>query len=183
MAPHRHDETTKSTLTVRPARAGDGYAIATIRSASWRSGYRGILPDEVLAGIHPDPERRESHLRAEASGVRQYLAELDGHPVGWAASGPSRDPDTAPDTREIYACYVHPDYWRQGVGETLMTVATTEAGQVPVSLWVLTDNHRGRRFYEALGFVADGSVREVNRQLVLGATVTEVRYVLPTDGP
>jgi RimJ/RimL family protein N-acetyltransferase len=42
-----------------------------------------------------------------------------------------------------------------------------------VTLWVLRDNERARRFYERAGWSFDGTEKE---DVVAGATVTEVRY-------
>jgi hypothetical protein len=44
-------------LTIRPARPGDETAIARVHVDSWRTTYRGIMPDDVLAG--QSVERRE----------------------------------------------------------------------------------------------------------------------------
>ncbi|MBB4932030.1 GNAT superfamily N-acetyltransferase [Lipingzhangella halophila] len=154
--------------------------IATIRSAGWRKGYRGILPDGVLARVRPDPQRWEGLLSEPDPGVRHFIAEIEGLPVGWLCLGPSRDEDTAPGTGEIYACYVHPEYWRHGVGRALVATALHETGNAaPVILWVLTANHAARRFYETMGFALDGEEREPDHP----AAAQEVRYLRPAGRP
>ena len=42
-----------------------------------------------------------------------------------------------------------------------------------VTLWVLTDNARGRRFYECAGFAPDGGAKSV---VVEGENLPEIRY-------
>ncbi len=66
--------------------------------------------------------------------------------------------------------------WGQGHGRELMTAALdglTMVGYGEATLWVLDSNKRARRFYEAAGSRADGSVKEYEG---LGFTLPEVRY-------
>ena len=44
-------------VTFRPAAAGDAAAIAALHVESWRTAYRGLVPDEFLAG----PVERDRH--------------------------------------------------------------------------------------------------------------------------
>ena len=44
-------------MKIRPATAGDAAALARVHVDSWRTTYRGIVPDEALA--HLSYERRE----------------------------------------------------------------------------------------------------------------------------
>lgn len=46
-------------------------------------------------------------------------------------------------------------------------------GFVRATLWVVSDNPRARRFYEAAGWAPDGTTR---REDLLGSPVDEVRY-------
>jgi len=50
--------------------------------------------------------------------------------------------------------YVHPDYWRQGIGEMLLNFAKEKS---PDHLWLYTlqVNVNARAFYEKNGFVAE----------------------------
>ncbi|MFC7328613.1 GNAT family N-acetyltransferase [Marinactinospora rubrisoli] len=165
-------------VRVRRAATGDGAAIAAVRVSGWQAAYRGIVPDDVLDRMTPDPLAREALLRAPRPGVREYLAEAGGDAVGWLAAGPSRDADHfAAGVREIYACYAVPAYWRRGVGSALMAVALRDLGDArPVAVWTFRDNRRARRFYEAFGFVLDGRERDFDAS---GAPVREVRYLRP----
>jgi GNAT superfamily N-acetyltransferase len=107
--------------------------------------------------------------------------------VGYASFGPERDvlgtpwphPLTAAGTEgrvaELYALYVHPAWWSTGTGRALMDrvlAKVSVAGYLSITLWVLEDNARARRFYERAGFAPDGT-RHVLGDL---GGVTEIRY-------
>jgi hypothetical protein len=38
-------------LSIREATPADGDAVAAVNVASWQQGYRGLLPEEMLAGL------------------------------------------------------------------------------------------------------------------------------------
>ncbi len=97
-------------------------------------------------------------------------------PIGYAVSGPPRDEDAPPDAAEIYAIYVSPATGARAPGRALLAAATTEwarRGTRILLLWVLEGNARARAFYEANGWVADGSRKEFDMD---GFSTLEVRY-------
>jgi ribosomal protein S18 acetylase RimI-like enzyme len=107
--------------------------------------------------------------------------------VGYASFGPERDvlgmswpyPRTAAGAEgrvaELYALYVHPAWWSTGTGRTLMDrvlAKVSSAGYQSITLWVLEENARARRFYERAGF-APNDARHVLDDL---GGVIEIRY-------
>jgi ribosomal protein S18 acetylase RimI-like enzyme len=95
--------------------------------------------------------------------------------LGFAALGPSRDADS-PNDGEIFALYVDPDSWEQGVGRTLISNARTylsEMSFAAANLWVLEGNQRAIRFYEIDGWSSEGLSREY---VVGGVAVNEIRF-------
>ena len=101
------------------------------------------------------------------------MAERDGAVVGFAAVGPSPDPQGA---GELFAINLDPDHWGTGTGRALLGGAQAELARLGFGetvLWVLTGNARARRFYEIAGWVVDGTERTAE---VFGVTVPEVRY-------
>ena len=107
--------------------------------------------------------------------------------VGYAAFGPETDVLNAPwpypltadgeggRVAELYALYVRPAWWSTGTGRALMEkvlARSAAAGYRFITLWVLRDNQRARRFYERAGFAPDGATNVLTG---LGG-VSEVRY-------
>ena len=75
---------------------------------------------------------------------------------------------------ELYALYVHPDYFRRGIGTQLaQTVARrlVQDGMPSMLVWVLAQNP-ARKFYESLGgqYLYDKTVT------IGGAELIEVAY-------
>jgi len=87
-------------------------------------------------------------------------------------SGPSRDER---GLGELYAIYVHPDWWATGAGRALIERGELELRSIylEATLWVLEDNPRARSFYETAGWTSDGSTKSDERW---GVRAPEVRY-------
>jgi GNAT superfamily N-acetyltransferase len=105
------------------------------------------------------------------------VAERGANVIGFASVGPSRDSDADAGVGEVYAVYVVPAEWSRGVGRRLLAEsaeAMRGVGFREATLWVLRDNPRARRAYEAAGWALEGAEKE---DVVLGdVRVTEVRY-------
>ena len=168
-----------TTATIRAATQNDAPGIAEVQVAGWRAGYRGLMPEAVLANLSV-PKREAIWRRILAEGRFEVnIAEVDAIAVGFVNFGPSRDPDaTATATGEILAIYVDPIHWHGGVGRTLMNAALSRlesAGFKEATLWVLESAARTRSFYERQGFSVDGATKQepVGEG---GVTVGEIRY-------
>jgi len=164
-------------MTIRPATAEDAWGIARVHVESWRTTYRGIIPDEVLAGLSVEG-RAEMWRRAAAQtgqpGRGLFVAEDSGRIVGFASGGPERTGDPH-YTGELYAIYVLAPHQRRRIGRALVRCvvgALLAGGHRTMLLWVLTANDGARRFYESLGG------RAVREQLteIGGARYPETGY-------
>jgi GNAT superfamily N-acetyltransferase len=164
-------------VTVRAAVAGDADAIGLVQVETWRVAYRGLLAYEVIAGFDVDARQRlwrEGLARAPRPGSATFVAELDGEVVGFAGVGRPRDDEAGTDG-ELYAIYLHPSRWDQGIGRALLERAEDSMrahGFEQAILWVMEGNERGERFYRAAGWQQDG--RKVDA--FQGAEVAELRY-------
>ncbi len=165
-------------ITVRSAEPRDARAIAEVHVASWRSAYRGIFPDVLLDGlkIEDREERWKGHLLTAPESI--LICEFEEHVVGFSNYGRSRDPDGDPmQVGELYALYALKEAWNRGCGRALWLETQrrmqAELSVSAVTVWVLTDNLRGRRFYEKAGFLVDGTVKDIT---LYGETRAETRY-------
>jgi len=169
------------TVSIRDARPDDAEEIAKVHVETWQSAYRDILPAEFLCGLSANLDRRTDWWREQIGSAQPprhtFVAVDDGELVGFADIGPSRGSDADPlRVGELNAIYVLPSAWGRGVGQALMAETIARLGAAGFSLatlWVLEGNHRARRFYEAAGWDADGSVKDEAIGDVVGR---EVRY-------
>ncbi len=168
-------------LQVRSAQHSDAAAIARIHVAAWQAAYAGLIDAAFLAALSVG-QREALWSQAIANGSPELLLahDDDGAVAGWVALGPCRDAD-APATRgEIWAIYVAPARWGQGVGRLLWQHACERMlaqGWTEASLWVLAANERASRFYAAQGF--EPEPRSDRTIAVAGAPLIEVRQICP----
>ena len=163
-------------FAIRSARLADAEGIARAHTASWRTSYRGILPDAVLERIDVD-QRAASWRRvlADPSILTLVAYDTTHHDiVGLCDAGPSRaDPRYA---GEVYRMYLEHHARRHGLGRELLEHVTDwlrGRNLGSLIIWVLDNNHHARRFYEAMGGRPD---RRVN-STVSGFPVVELAYV------
>ena len=160
---------------VRDATPQDALGIARVQNRTWQAAYAHVLPPDGLASLDDDARAhwwREWLDRPERVAHILVVDGADGV-VGFASSGPGA---AKPTLGELYAIYVLPEASGSGIGQALMreTLARLRAdGFREAILWVLEDNPRTRRFYEAGGWYADGGARE---QTLLETSLRVVRY-------
>ena len=157
----------------------DCHAIAEVHVTSWQQAYVGIVPNEYLAGLSISA-REASWQEAIRAGTPDVLvARNESNVVGFVAYGPSRDQNALANCGEVWALYVLSSSWSAGVGRALWLAALERLRLQGISnsitLWVLSANTRGRRFYTAAGFVPEpASEKEFS---LGGATLREIRLV------
>ena len=170
---------------VRPARAGDAASLARIQVASWRCGFAGIVPQDLLAELTSEEaeqvwrDRWREAITNPPTSRHRVLAAVDGGPsrevAGFASAGPATDADRWPGTDgEVYELRIYPERTGQGHGSRLLhAVADTliEGGFHTVSIWALEADTALRRFLEASGWAADGARAELD----VGTSVPAVR--------
>jgi GNAT superfamily N-acetyltransferase len=159
-------------MQVRDAKPDDAFAVESIRVRGWQIAYRHVFPPEELDLLPVDETRWRKRFIEEPPGWSTFVAERDGDIVGFASVGPSRDER---DIGELYAIYVDPHSWSNGVGRALIERAEQRLAREfdEATLWVLSDNPRARRFYERAGWHVDGASKVEHR---LGVRSEETRY-------
>ena len=141
--------------------------------ASWKSTYRGIVPQDYLDAL--DEAVRTDVWREEvARGTSPIFVAEDAETIcGFISGGPLREPIGNCDV-EIYAIYVLADMQRRGVGRELMralAIAFAESGFARPAVWVLAQNP-SRHFYARLG----GKPITEKQIQIGGAELIEVAY-------
>lgn len=146
---------------IRAATEADAEGINRCHVGGWKVHYRGLLPDAFLDAIDPQERlaaRREALARPRHDSVRNWVLVQEGEIAGWAATGEARDADLGPETHELMAIYLDPGRVGEGFGRALMEHCVADGvarGYGEMTMWVLSDNARARRFYAAAGFVPD----------------------------
>lgn len=161
---------------IRWAVEQDAKALGLIHSQAWRIEYKGIIPDDILEIF--TPEKREEYFKNAIINKTEETAVIEsgGSTIGFVTLGRSRDDDSSSDCGEIWGIYISPGFWRRGFGKTMLSWGLEELGArgfLKVTLWVLEDNMRARKFYEKQGFRFDGTVKEIK----IGKQLNEIRYI------
>jgi GNAT superfamily N-acetyltransferase len=161
-----------------PAGPEDARAIAALHVTSWRSAYKGLVPDEFLAGPVEDDRRAlwESRLSVPDE-ARLVLKAVDerGTLVGFTCVLRDADPAWGPLLDNLH---VTPGLRGRGIGAILLSASRQWSSAVspglPMHLWVIEGNTRARRFYDREG----GKVMERQiLELTAGIMVPALRYV------
>jgi ribosomal protein S18 acetylase RimI-like enzyme len=169
---------------VRPAVLDDAAAIARVHVASWRTTYRGLLPDDFLASLGEEPytDRWRRVIGDGLSRVFVVDEQRRGQPrgspdegvVGFASCGRERAGESG-FAGELYAIYILDSAQRQGHGRELVRAvagALREMKLPDMIVWVLRDNTAARDFYERLG----GAYVRAQPITIGTATLEEVSY-------
>lgn len=145
-------------MKIRTATPEDANAIAQVHVAAWRSTYRGLLPDDLLANLSEADRAQYWREEAQAIGADPtrgtiLVAEAeDGALAGFASAGPEREPDAGFDA-ELYAIYLLEDHQGRGLGRRLVERVVEwmrGLGHRSMRVWVLEGNP-AEAFYRRLG--------------------------------
>jgi GNAT superfamily N-acetyltransferase len=163
-------------MLIRRAQGSDASAIARVSVDTWRSAYRGIVPEQYLASLSYDDraEGVRSTLAAPDAETCCFVAEDEGDAVvGFAWGGPRREGEKR-YVGELYAIYVLGERQRAGAGRALIRAVAEDLlrrSMRSMLVWVLAVNP-SRHFYEALGGKPAGQT-EIE---IGGAVLVEVAY-------
>jgi len=164
-------------VKIRKATLDDVEIISRIHALSWKTAYKGIVPQVYLDEFKEDfwvsaftNWLKDNHLTVQ-------LMIVDDQKIGCVSYGKSRD-QSLPDWAEVVSLYLLPEYFGKGYGRKLLEVALSdikEAGFKNVYLWVLNENQRARRFYEKNNWqckAEDEYICEIS-----GKKLTDIRYI------
>jgi ribosomal protein S18 acetylase RimI-like enzyme len=127
-------------LLIREYHAQDFEAVTIL----WRIAREKSLPEIQRAKGHfffEDQDYFRYHVLLENE---LWVVEMDHRPVAFMAM----------QNDFIDQLYIHPDYQRRGIGESLMNIARQQSPD-HVWLYTLQVNVNARAFYEKNGFIAE----------------------------
>lgn len=151
-------------ITIRLAKPADAPDMAEIHARSWEAAYKDIIPAEYIKeknAIRPTLFRRI----ITDENTTQYVIAADGKTVGIMCIAPPQDDDTDDSFYELHGIYLHPDYYRQGIGTQVMEFAFNKArsiGKINMTVWVFAENTNAINFYIKCGFAADEKTKTLS---------------------
>ncbi|MCM3172930.1 GNAT family N-acetyltransferase [Paenibacillus sp. MER 99-2] len=148
-------------MQIREATIHDAEGIAKVHVDSWRTTYKGIIPEEFLKNLSYE-QRTElwiNNIKRTDSFV--VIAEnTEGEIIGFADCW-KRETNTIPDSGDLTSIYILDEYQGQGVGKELLKhlfFRFNSLGYQKIFVDVLEDN-KTRFFYEYYGAHLSTSVQ------------------------
>jgi GNAT superfamily N-acetyltransferase len=158
------------TIDVRRALPTDARGIAEVHVQGWREAYTHLVPADGLARLSVDQRKLRWNEILVHPDANIWVATDRDVVIGFAGSGPSREPD-APRDLELQSIYVLASHYGTGAGQRLLDAVL---GDAPATLWVADNNPRARAFYARNGLLPDGTTK---MGPVAGTEILEARLV------
>lgn len=159
-------------MIIRKATLKEAPYIAKVQVSSWKSTYRGIVPDRFLDAMLPEERIDGWKERLQRGNV--FVAESGGTIIGFAVGGPERSGKYKAYAGELYAIYILQEFQGEGLGKRLVHAVMEdllEQGLTSMLVWVLEEN-AARKFYEKMG----GTYVDQDLLLISGKSLVEVAY-------
>ena len=152
----------------------DAPNIAEVNVESWRTTYKGIVPERYLMDMTPEKQEKRWRLIIENPECIVLVAEQeDGQIIGYISGGRERSGKEAFDG-ELYAIYLLKDSQRKGIGRELVKELLDKMRNQQITnmlVWVIEENP-SKRFYELIG----GKPFYKEKLIISGKELQEVGY-------
>ncbi|MBB5955665.1 L-amino acid N-acyltransferase YncA [Saccharothrix tamanrassetensis] len=155
---------------VRTANSDDVPDIARIHRETWRTAYRHLLPEEVLAGLG---DTTQAWAEAVADG-QVFVATEGSFLVGFCVAGRAPEAEVAradgtlpadAATTALLSVLVEPRWGRRGHGGRLLATAAQalrDNGNTRGIAWIPEADKASGGFYGKAGWESDGTVRTLD---------------------
>ena len=166
-------------MIIRKARVDDARGIAKVHLDTWKSAYRGIVPDDYLASLSSQKLERGWTKALQQVSPPEVVFVVDDPEegiIGFARAGPCKS-DPYHYAAELQAIYILEKHQRKGLGTQLFFQVTRHFLQHKINsmvLWVLTENS-ATLFYEELG----GTAIAQNQREIGGENLPITAYAWP----
>ncbi|MDR0286454.1 MAG: GNAT family N-acetyltransferase [Clostridiales bacterium] len=152
-------------ITIRLAKLTDALDMAEVHMRSWEVAYKDIIPMEYIQEKNATRPALFKRIITDEN-TTQYVIQKGCKTVGiMCVVATPQDDDANKNVCELEGIYLHPDYYRQGIGAKAMEFAFNIARnwkKTEMTLWVFTENTNTIKFYEKCGFSADGNTKTYN---------------------
>lgn len=168
-------------MEIRKATIDNVIGISRIHALSWKSAYKGIIPQTYLDELKENFMVPAFEAWVNDNVLTAQIISENGSLVGCVAYGRARD-ESLLDWGEIVSIYLLPEYFGKGYGNKLLESALSDlkqSGYQNIYLWVLKKNQRARSFYEKNKWRCnedDACICEI-----AGKQLTEIRYIYSFD--
>ncbi|TFD99899.1 GNAT family N-acetyltransferase [Jeotgalibacillus sp. R-1-5s-1] len=158
-------------MKIREANEDDIKGIARVHVDSWRTTYKGIVPDTFLEKLSYEQREQLWEKNIKQQNHLTLVAENEhGEIVGFADGG-KRPENQTERTADLTAIYLLKDYQRQGIGQAIqqrLFLHFKEQGYDSAFVEVLDDN-ASKYFYESSGasFVREEDIQIGGKPLKL----------------
>lgn len=167
-------------IPLLPATLQDAQSVARLQAQSWRSTYRGMLPDDYLDHRVVDDRLEYWTTRLASFAPDRTLvlkAVSDGSMLGYVCVLLDEEPKWGARLDNLH---VTPESKGTGIGYALFQAAREWIARVspgtPMHLWCVEANRVARRFYDRQGGTI---VESASRSFAGQPSVPEVRYWWP----
>lgn len=134
-------------------------------------------PYAFASRLDKERELSETDWRDRATSRTQFVALLDGTPVGLVGVRPEEG-----DHVQVVSMWVAPEARGTGASDRLLAAAIDEAkasGSASVGLWVSDGNTPAERLYARHGFARSGNVQPIDDEDPSRGMEFEMRLSLP----
>ena len=137
----------KNSMIIRRATPEDAPFVKKVQVETYQSCYRGYLPDDALDALVVN----EDYIQRTAAYIQKtecWVAQTDNQIIGF-----SYITYPEPDTFEINALYIHPDFQLKGIGSMWVSelcAEKKEKGFQKLVVWTLK-NGPSIGFYQKMG--------------------------------
>ena len=152
-------------LKIRLALPTDALDMAEVLMRSWEVAYKDILPTEYIREKNASRPKQYKRFITDEN-KDSYVIQKGGKTIGIMKIAPPLDDDLDDNYYELHYIYLHPDYFRQGIGMWAVEFIVAKAlalGKSFISVWVLGENVNSIKFYEKCGFKAESKTEITNR--------------------
>ena len=163
-------------MYVRDAELSDANDLSLVYQISWKTAYKGMVPDEYLYNLSQD-HWTESFKKWINDKEKKVNVLLDNSKIiGGIVYGKARQENLG-NCGEIISLYVLPEYFGKGAGRLLMDCAIKNlklATYSKVYIWVLDKNIRAQKFYRKYGFY---ETEDKYIDKILDREIVDIRFV------